>query len=167
MLPPAVRAHLARRHDLGCGFLTRGGRTGRRPCARSAPEKPLGHSVVQALPLAAPPADAPVVRPPGPLPLAGLWTPAVRLVQQPCCGPTTAQRQLSRRLDQRPVDRAAHGPAHDFPGLYVHQYRQISPARLCPAVRAVPRPGVLGPGHLTLTGSPLLGHGSFRQFLRR
>jgi hypothetical protein len=125
MLPPAVREHLDICNDIGFGFLTRGVLTGRRPCALSAPEKPLGNSVVQALPLAAPTADAPMVRQQVPIPMAGILTPAVRMVQQPCSGPPTSQRHLSRLLDQRPVDLAAHGPAHDLPCIYVHQYRQI------------------------------------------
>jgi hypothetical protein len=94
MLPPAVIDHLDIRDAVVFGFLTRGVITVRRPFALSAAEKPLGHGVVKPIPLATPTPDDSMGRQQVAIRLTGLWTPAVCMVHQPCCGPTTAERHL-------------------------------------------------------------------------
>src|SRR5687768_9468100 len=152
MLPPAVIEHLDIRHAIVCGCLTRGAITGRRPCALSAPAKPLGNGMVQALPLSAHPPAEPIVRQPVARHIAGILPPAVRMVPQPWRGPPTAPRPRSRMLDHRTFD------AHAFAGIDIPPSRQIEPALRCPYIRDGTRPGVLRLGHRTLTGQHLVGH---------
>ena len=140
VFPHTVREHLDGSDAIGLRFLTRGVRTMRRPFAFETAEQPLRHRIVQTCPLVPPAPANPVGRQEVSRGVTGLWTAAVRVVQQPRGGPATSQRHRPRFLPQRRSAMTPHRPTHHLSRLSIQESRHIPPALSRPSRRDCPPP---------------------------
>ena len=90
--------------------------------------------------------------------MAGIWTAAIGMLEQPGRGTAASTSHLQRVRSQRGIDPTPHGPPHDLPRRAVEQGGSRQPALARPAIRHSAHPGVIRLVDVTLTRQQIRCH---------